>query len=77
MNTLSTIGSMLLFLVYPIPAVAGIAWSIVAIDRRKIGLSELFTVVEYCFLLISFYTWLVPLIDQTLQIWGCPYSAFD
>jgi hypothetical protein len=77
MKILAEIGSLLLFVLYPLPAVAAIVWSLLAIERRKVELRELAVFVEYCFLMVSFYSWLVPLADQWLQSVGCPYSAFD
>jgi hypothetical protein len=77
MPTLAAIGSLVLFVLYPVPGVAGIVWSIVAIDRRKIELRKLFLFVAYWIVLIGFYAWLAPLLDHSLQAIGCPYSAFD
>jgi hypothetical protein len=77
MSRLAEIASMMLFVLYPMPGVAGIAWSIVAIDRGRIALRELSCFVTYWMLLIGFYAWLIPLADYELQVIGCPYSAFQ
>jgi hypothetical protein len=77
MRFLAEFGSLMLFVFYPFPAVAALVWGIVATERRKLELQSAAAFIEYCFLLVSFYSWLAPALDQWLQSIGCPYSAFD
>ena len=77
MPTLTALGSLVLSVVYPMPGVAGVAWSMIAIDRQRIQWRKLSLFIAYWILLTGFYLSLAPMLDQTLQSIGCPYSAFD
>jgi hypothetical protein len=77
MKLIVELGSLILFVIYPLPAILALVWGILAAEQRKLDLRSVAAFVEYCFLLVSFYSWLVPAVDQWLQSIGCPYSAFD